>query len=201
MIPMRDGVKLFVCIYEPKDKKQKYPIMFDRTPYSVGPYGPDNYKTSLGPDELFAREGYVFVYGDVRGRYLSQGEYEDVRPYLPNKKGRRTPTTRLIGSSRTSRTTMAASASMEFLILVSTPRWPASMVIRQSRPSRRRRPSPIGFTATIIITTARCSCRRIFRSSRDLASRGPCPHRTMITSNLLITAPRTASSFITTSAG
>src|SRR5581483_10964754 len=44
MIPMRDGVKLFVCIYEPKDKKQKYPIMFDRTPYSVGPYGPDNYK-------------------------------------------------------------------------------------------------------------------------------------------------------------
>jgi putative CocE/NonD family hydrolase len=87
MIPMRDGVKLFVCIYEPKDKKQKYPIMFDRTPYSVGPYGPDNYKTSLGPDELFAREGYIFVYGDVRGRYLSQGEYEDVRPYVPNKKG------------------------------------------------------------------------------------------------------------------
>jgi putative CocE/NonD family hydrolase len=87
LIPMRDGVKLFVCIYEPKDKKQKYPIMFDRTPYSVGPYGPDNYKTSLGPDELFAREGYIFVYGDVRGRYLSQGEYEDVRPYIPNKKG------------------------------------------------------------------------------------------------------------------
>jgi uncharacterized protein len=86
MIPMRDGVKLFVCIYEPKDKKQKYPIMFDRTPYSVGPYGPDNYKTSLGPDELFAREGYIFVYGDVRGRYLSEGEYEDVRPYIPNKR-------------------------------------------------------------------------------------------------------------------
>ena len=87
MIPMRDGVKLFVCIYEPKDKKQKYPIMFDRTPYSVGPYGLDNYKTSLGPDELFAREGYIFVYGDVRGRYMSEGEYEDVRPYIPNKKG------------------------------------------------------------------------------------------------------------------
>ena len=86
MIPMRDGVKLFVCIYEPKDKKQKYPIMFDRTPYSVGPYGPDNFKTSLGPDELFAREGYIFVYGDVRGRYLSEGEYEDVRPYIPNKR-------------------------------------------------------------------------------------------------------------------
>ncbi|MFN2577085.1 MAG: CocE/NonD family hydrolase [Pyrinomonadaceae bacterium] len=87
MIPMRDGVKLFVCIYEPKDKKQKYPIMFDRTPYSVAPYGPNNYKTLLGPDELFAREGYIFVYGDVRGRYLSEGVYEDVRPYIPNKKG------------------------------------------------------------------------------------------------------------------
>ncbi len=86
-IPMRDGVKLFVCIYEPKDRKQKYPILFNRTPYAVGPYGEDNYKTSLGPDELFAREGYIFVYGDVRGRYLSEGEYEDVRPYIPNKKG------------------------------------------------------------------------------------------------------------------
>jgi putative CocE/NonD family hydrolase len=85
MIPMRDGVKLFVCIYEPKDKSQKYPIMFDRTPYSVGPYGLDDYKTSLGPDELFAREGYIFVYGDVRGRYMSEGVYEDVRPYIPHK--------------------------------------------------------------------------------------------------------------------
>ena len=66
MIPMRDGVKLFVCIYEPKDKKQKYPIMFDRTPYSVGPYDSDAYKSSLGPDDLFPREGYIFVYGDVR---------------------------------------------------------------------------------------------------------------------------------------
>src|SRR2546430_4771082 len=87
MIPMRDGVKLFVCIYEPKDKKQKYPIMFDRTPYSVGPYGPDNYKAFLGPDELFPREGYIFAYGDVRGRYMSEGRFEDVRPYIPNKRG------------------------------------------------------------------------------------------------------------------
>src|SRR5438132_7272290 len=87
MIPMRDGVKLFACIYEPKDKDQKYPIMFDRTPYSVGPYGLSAYKTSLGPDELFAREGYIFVYQDVRGRYMSEGVYEDVRPYIHNKRG------------------------------------------------------------------------------------------------------------------
>src|SRR5262245_42467940 len=84
-IPMRDGVKLFVCIYEPKDKDHKYPIMFDRTPYSVGPYGATNYKTLLGPNELFAREGYIFVYEDVRGRYMSEVVYEDVRPYIPNK--------------------------------------------------------------------------------------------------------------------
>jgi putative CocE/NonD family hydrolase len=88
MIPMRDGVKLFACIYEPKDKKQKYAIMFGRTPYSVGPYGAENYKSSLGPDELFPREGYIFVYEDVRGRYMSEGQFEDVRPYIPNKTGK-----------------------------------------------------------------------------------------------------------------
>jgi putative CocE/NonD family hydrolase len=87
MIPMRDGVKLFTQIYEPKDTRQKYPMMFDRTCYSVAPYGLDEFRTSLGPDDLFAREGYIFVYQDVRGRYMSEGEYEDVRPYIPNKKG------------------------------------------------------------------------------------------------------------------
>lgn len=87
MIPMRDGVKLFTSIYEPKDTKEKYPFMFDRTCYSVAPYGLDRFRTSLGPDDLFAREGYIFVYQDVRGRYMSEGEYEDVRPYIPNKKG------------------------------------------------------------------------------------------------------------------
>ena len=87
-IPMRDGVKLFVVIYEPKDKDKKYPIMFDRTPYSVAPYGPKEFKTLLGPSELFAREGYIFVYQDVRGRYMSEGDYEDVRPYIHNKTGK-----------------------------------------------------------------------------------------------------------------
>ncbi|MGB9179595.1 MAG: CocE/NonD family hydrolase [Pyrinomonadaceae bacterium] len=88
MIPMRDGAKLFTSIYEPKDTSVKYPIMFDRTPYTVAPYGPDKYKMLLGPDELFAREGYIFVYQDVRGRWMSEGEYEDVRPYIPHKTGK-----------------------------------------------------------------------------------------------------------------
>ncbi|MDT4953122.1 MAG: uncharacterized protein QOJ02_1260 [Acidobacteriota bacterium] len=85
MIPTRDGVKLFTSIYEPKDTSQKYPILLDRTPYTVAPYGADKYKNLIGPNELFAREGYIFVYQDVRGRFMSEGEYEDVRPYIPNK--------------------------------------------------------------------------------------------------------------------
>lgn len=80
MVPMRDGVKLFTSIYEPRDKSQKYPIMMSRTPYSVAPYGPDKFKDLLGPDYQFAREGYIFVYQDVRGRMMSEGKFMDVRP-------------------------------------------------------------------------------------------------------------------------
>jgi len=87
MIPMRDGKRLFTCAYVPKDLSKKYPIMFDRTPYNVGPYGVDNYKTSLGPSEKFAREGFFFVYQDVRGRYMSEGEFVDMRPHIANKRG------------------------------------------------------------------------------------------------------------------
>lgn len=84
MIPMRDGVKLFTSIYEPKAKSEKYPMMFDRTPYTVSPYGADKFKTSLGPNALFAKEGYIFVYQDVRGRWQSEGEFQDVRPDIAN---------------------------------------------------------------------------------------------------------------------
>jgi putative CocE/NonD family hydrolase len=87
LIPMRDGKKLFTSIYVPKDRTQKYPILLNRTPYSVAPYGEDKYKTSLGPSALFIREGYIFVYQDVRGRWMSEGDFVDVRPYIPNKKG------------------------------------------------------------------------------------------------------------------
>lgn len=93
MITMRDGVRLFTSIYLPKDKSHSYPIMMDRTPYSVGPYGPDQYRASLGPSESFEREGYIFVCQDVRGRYMSEGQFEDVRPYIPNKTGKQTDET------------------------------------------------------------------------------------------------------------
>jgi len=84
MVPVRDGIKLFTAIYEPKDKSQKYPILLNRTPYTVAPYGADKFRTSLGPDALFAKEGYIFVYQDVRGKTMSEGEFEDVRPDIEN---------------------------------------------------------------------------------------------------------------------
>jgi putative CocE/NonD family hydrolase len=87
MIPMRDGVRLFTSIYMPKDTSQKYPIMFNRTPYTVAPYGEDKFRAPLGPNDLFAREGYIFVYQDVRGCWRSEGEFVEVRPYIPNKTG------------------------------------------------------------------------------------------------------------------
>ena len=77
-IPMRDGVKLFTSVYVPKDIAQKYPILIQRTPYSVAPYGIDNYRATLGPSDLFTKEGFIFVYQDVRGRYLSEGTFVDV---------------------------------------------------------------------------------------------------------------------------
>ena len=85
MITMRDGVKLFTAIYEPKAKAEKYPILLNRTPYSVSPYGSDKFKGSLGPSELYAREGFIFVYQDVRGKVMSEGTFEDVRPDIDNK--------------------------------------------------------------------------------------------------------------------
>ena len=79
-IPMRDGKKLFTSVYVPKDQSKKYPFMMDRTPYSVAPYGVDLYKGSLGPSPLFLQDGYIFVYQDVRGRWMSEGIYEEMTP-------------------------------------------------------------------------------------------------------------------------
>ncbi len=81
-IPMRDGKKLFTSVYVPKDQSKKYPFMMDRTPYSVAPYGAGTYKTSLGPSPQFLHDGYIFVYQDVRGRFMSEGIFEEMMPEL-----------------------------------------------------------------------------------------------------------------------
>ena len=86
-IPMRDGVKLFTSVYVPKDAgaSKRYPILLNRTPYSVAPYGSDAYPDSVGPSEAAAKEGFIFVYQDVRGRFMSEGQFVDMRPFNPAK--------------------------------------------------------------------------------------------------------------------
>ena len=86
-IPMRDGVRLFTAVYAPKDTSVRYPILMMRTPYSVGPYGEDAYKSNLGPSETLGKEGYIFVYQDVRGRWMSEGEFVNMRPHRDVKNG------------------------------------------------------------------------------------------------------------------
>ncbi|GAC1623263.1 MAG: CocE/NonD family hydrolase [Candidatus Acidiferrum sp.] len=85
-IPMRDGKKLFTSVYAPKDSSQPYPFLIDRTPYDVAPYGEDEYRKTLGPSDEFEKAGYIFVYQDVRGRYLSEGEFVEMRPHIDVKK-------------------------------------------------------------------------------------------------------------------
>jgi uncharacterized protein len=86
-IAMRDSVKLFTTVYAPKDATEKHPIVLTRTPYSCSPYGQE-----FSPNfwrrywKYYAREGYIFVVQDVRGRWMSEGQFVDVRPYNPNKK-------------------------------------------------------------------------------------------------------------------
>jgi putative CocE/NonD family hydrolase len=87
-ITMRDGINLHTTIYSPKDKSKRYPILLKRTPYSCKPYGENNYPTKLGPNPFTMEEGYIFVYQDVRGRWNSEGLYDNMRAYIPNKKAK-----------------------------------------------------------------------------------------------------------------
>ena len=82
-IEMRDGVKLYTHVYSPKDTSQDYPIMIQRTCYSVRPYGENEYPGRLGPNEMMMRDGYIFVYQDVRGRWMSEGDFDNMRPNIP----------------------------------------------------------------------------------------------------------------------
>jgi putative CocE/NonD family hydrolase len=85
-IAMRDGVKLFTSVYIPKDESQQYPILLERTPYSVAPYGEEKFARRLGPNHLFLHEKYIFVYQDVRGRHLSEGQFHEMTPAIDHKK-------------------------------------------------------------------------------------------------------------------
>src|SRR5687767_627481 len=87
MVPMRDGVKLFTAIYIPRDRSQPYPIILNRTPYSVSPYGTEQYRSALGPSLFMQNEKFIFVYQDVRGKFMSEGEWVEVRPHKRTKSG------------------------------------------------------------------------------------------------------------------
>jgi putative CocE/NonD family hydrolase len=84
-IPMRDGVKLFTAAYVPKDASRSYPMLLQRTPYGLRPYGASNYPTPRGPLKYYAKEGFIFIYQDVRGRNASEGQFVHVRPHQAAK--------------------------------------------------------------------------------------------------------------------
>lgn len=89
-IAMRDGIQLHTTIYRPKDSTQTYPILLLRTPYGCEPYGENEYKEIIGPNENMMKEGNIVVYQDVRGRWNSEGVYDNMRAYIPDKKGTQT---------------------------------------------------------------------------------------------------------------
>ncbi len=86
-IPMRDGKRLFTAVYVPKDASRTYPILLNRTPYGVRPYGVDRYREELGPSSLFRKDGFIFAYQDVRGRFMSEGEWREMTPQVAGKRG------------------------------------------------------------------------------------------------------------------
>ncbi|GGF25976.1 CocE/NonD family hydrolase [Hymenobacter cavernae] len=92
-IPMRDGTKLYTVTYVPKDAsaQRQYPFLLERTPYSAAPYGESNYrKRGPGPSQELSEEKYIFVYQDVRGRYKSEGQFEEMTPNVPGNSGQQT---------------------------------------------------------------------------------------------------------------
>ncbi|MEO8961337.1 MAG: CocE/NonD family hydrolase [Ginsengibacter sp.] len=87
-IPMRDGVKLYTSIYIPKDESSRHPFLMTRTPYSCRPYGEQFMAIWASYKMQYVKENFIFVTQDVRGRYMSEGEFMDVRPFNKNKKGK-----------------------------------------------------------------------------------------------------------------
>ena len=85
-ITMRDGVRLFTSIYTPKNTSVTHPVLLNRTPYNIEPGGPDNFRFNLVPYGRYTEEEYIMVFQDVRGKYMSEGVFEDIRPVIPEKK-------------------------------------------------------------------------------------------------------------------
>ena len=80
-IPMRDGAELFTVVYTPKDTSQDYPFLMNRTCYNASKY--TDYQYSGYPSEYLVNDGYILVFQDVRGRYMSDGTFDNMRPIIP----------------------------------------------------------------------------------------------------------------------
>jgi hypothetical protein len=85
-ITMRDGIRLFTSIYTPKDTSIVHPVLLNRTPYNIEPGGSDSYNFFVNLYSRYTQDEYIMVYQDVRGKYMSEGEFEDIRPITPDKK-------------------------------------------------------------------------------------------------------------------
>lgn len=87
-VEMRDGVKLHTIVYTPKDQSVSYPILMQRTPYSISPYG-ESMRRRLCPNDLLEKDKYIFVFQDVRGKFMSEGEYVNMRPVFTSYKSKK----------------------------------------------------------------------------------------------------------------
>ncbi|HSL89810.1 MAG TPA: CocE/NonD family hydrolase, partial [Ignavibacteriaceae bacterium] len=84
-IPMRDGVKLYTIVFTPKNKSEEYPILLMRTPYNVTPFIGNEIRRIIIPSKSMIQDGYIFVFQDVRGKFMSEGEFVNMRPHNPIK--------------------------------------------------------------------------------------------------------------------
>jgi putative CocE/NonD family hydrolase len=85
-ITMRDGIRLFTSIYTPKNKSVAHPVLLNRTPYDIEPGGPGSFNFFMQLYSRFTDDEYIMVFQDVRGKYMSEGDFEDIRPVIPVKK-------------------------------------------------------------------------------------------------------------------
>ncbi len=85
-IRMRDGIKLYTAVFSPKDTTEEHPILIWRTPYSCAPYGKNKFSRYAKIYKHFTDENYIIVHQDVRGRFMSEGKFVDMRPFIPDKK-------------------------------------------------------------------------------------------------------------------
>jgi len=89
-ITMRDGVRLFTSLYIPKDSSEKHPILLTRTPYSCAPYGENNWRPWWNRFQReYFKEGYIMVIQDMRGRYMSEGNFRIIPAYIKDKRSKK----------------------------------------------------------------------------------------------------------------